>query len=245
MTKTLRKHILHVFTVCIAAVLYMSCTEEVEPFSNEPAVKLRFFNMDSLAKVNASIGQIDTLTKYLNVDNNSLTSQLRVLGDSLSELNELIAGGREDLGEARASVENQVAIFTAQLTTVQYSLDSLSNERASLSKIVALINSGKTLLKKVEAGDRTISFSDSATTFALPLNMNTETQVYYLEVGDRRDSLELAYSVEEELTERSYIKLVANNVRLTGNHSYDSAAVYCQSLPDPCRSNETTINLYF
>lgn len=201
--------------------------------------------MDSLVKVNSSIRQIDTLTKYLNIDNNLLATQLRVLNDSLSELNELIAGGREDLGEAHASVENQVATFTTQQTAVQASLDSLGNERASLTKIVALINSGKTLLKKVEAEGRSISFTDSATTFALPLNMNTETQVYYLEVGDRRDTLELAYTVEEELTERSFIKLVANNVQLTENHSYDSATVYCNSLPDPCRSNETTINLYF
>lgn len=245
MTRTLRTFILHCLIVCQAAVLFISCTEEIEPFSHEPAVKLRFFNVDSLAKVNSSISQIDTLTKYLNVDKNSLATQLRVLNDSLSELNELIAAGREDLGEAHASVESQVADFTTQQASVQASLDSLSNKRASLTKIVALINSGKTLLKKAEAEGRSISFTDSATTFALPLNMNTETQIYYLEVGDRRDTLELTYTVEEELTERSFIKLVANNVELTGNHSYDSATVYCRSLPDPCRSNETTINIYF
>lgn len=214
-------------------------------YSREPAVKLRFFNMDSLLKLNDSIRNIDTLTKYLNIDRTAVVAQLNTLQDSLSTLDELIAGGREDLGEARASVADQIAAHTSQQEAIGSSLASLNTEKTRLAQVVAVINSGKVLLREIEANGRTITFEDSATSFALPLNMNTTSQVYYLEVANRRDTLELTYAVEEDLNERSFIRLIATHIQKTENHSFDSVNVHCKSMPEPCSSDETTVNVYF
>ena len=235
------------FLFCIAAVaLASSCDDEVEPYRNEPAVKIRFFNIDSLTKINTSIAAIDAEIALLNTENAALTTELSTLNTRLTELDGLIADGREDLAPERASVASEIAIVTERQVVIRASLDAWNAEKAQLTKVVGTINSGRVLLKKIEAEGKTLEFTDSATTFSLPLNMNTTSQVYYLEVGSRRDSLELTYNVAEELTERSYIKLVGTNIERTeGKYSYDSVTVYCKSLPEPCSGNETTINVYF
>ncbi len=231
----------------IAAIaLASACSEEVEPYRSEPAVKLRFFNIDSLTKTNTAIAAIDAEVALLNTENATLTTQLNTLNTRLSELDGLIASGRDDLVPERASVASEIETVTERLVAIGDSLDTWNVEKAQLTKVVGAINSGKVLLRRIEADGKTLEFTDSATVFLLPLNMNTTAQVYYLELGNRRDSLELTYNVKEELTERSYIRLLATDIERTeGKYSYDSVAVYCKSLPQPCSSNETTINIYF
>jgi hypothetical protein len=76
--------------------------------------------------------------------------------------------------------------------------------------------------------------------------MNATSQVYYFEIDGKVDSLELVYSFVEELTAKSYTRLIGTNIERTDNKfSFDSVKVHCKAQPDPCLSTKTTINVYF
>lgn len=229
----------------LLAALLFSCLEEPEPYTDEPAVAVKFFNIDSLNKTTAQSAAIDVSLAALNTTKTTATAALKVLTDSLTEINTLIAAGSTDLDDEKASVETQITGAQAEIATLTTDIATLTAEKTRLTKIIATINRGEVLLSRIAANGNQITYTDSAAIWYLPLNMNTSSQVYYITLGSRTDSLELTYGLAEELTERNYIKLIGTGIARTANYSFDSVVVYCPSLPEPCTSNETTVNIYF
>lgn len=233
------------FLLLLLAALLFSCLEEPEPYTNEPAVAVKFFNIDSLNKSTAQSATVDVLLTGLNTTKTTATATLKVLTDSLTAINTLIAAGSTNLDDEKASVETQITGAQAEIATLTTDIATLTAEKALLTKAISTINRGEVLVSSIRANGNTITYTDSADIWYLPLNMNAGRQVYYLTIGSRTDSLELTYGVAEELTERKYIKLIGTGIDRTANYSFDSVVVYCPSLPEPCTSNETTVNIYF
>lgn len=240
-----KRYHLNVLLLLLSGTLYWSCLEEVEPYGVEPSVKVRFFNIDSLTKINEAIAQVDTLTKHLNAEKTALATSLSALNASLANLNQQITDGMTELIPERDAVQAQITEATDRRAAIDVEVAALASSKAPLSKAVAAINSGDILLNRIIANGNEISFEDSATVFRLPLNMGANSQVYYFDIAGKTDSLELTYDFVEEVTSKSYIRLTGVNVLATEKFSFDSVQVYCRSLPDPCPSNETTVNVYF
>jgi SMC interacting uncharacterized protein involved in chromosome segregation len=237
---------LHILVFLFAGTLLWSCLREVEPYEKEPAVKVRFFNIDSLQKINSAIAAIDTAVKHLTTEKTALTTQLSALNTSLTSLNKQITEGNNDLIPERDSVQAAIAEAKARQTEITTEQAALAAAKASLTKTAAVINKGTILITSITANGNKVSYSDSASTFSLPLNMNATSQVYYFEIDGKVDSLELVYSFVEELTAKSYTRLIGTNIERTDDKfSFDSVKVYCKALPDPCLSTKTTINVYF
>jgi SMC interacting uncharacterized protein involved in chromosome segregation len=237
---------LHTLVFLFAGTLLWSCLGEVEPYEKEPAVKVRFFNIDSLQKINSAIAAIDTAVKHLTTEKTALTTQLSALNTSLTSLNKQITEGNNDLIPERDSVQAAIAEAKARQTEITTEQAALAAAKASLTKTAAVINKGTILITSITANGNKVSYSDSASTFSLPLNMNATSQVYYFEIDGKVDSLELVYSFVEELTAKSYTRLIGTNIERTDDKfSFDSVKVYCKALPDPCLSTKTTINVYF
>lgn len=240
-----KRYHLNVLLLLLSGTLYWSCLEEVEPYGNEPSVKVRFFNIDSLTKINSAIAEVDTLTKHLNAEKAALATSLSALDASLATLNQQITEGITELIPERDAVQAQITEATDRRAAIDVEVAALASSKAPLAKAVTSINRGDILLSRIIANGNEISFQDSATVFRLPLNMSTNSQVYYFDIAGKTDSLELRYDFVEEVTARSYIRLIGVNLVATERYSFDSVQVYCRSQPEPCPSNETTVNVYF
>ncbi|MEQ8414076.1 MAG: hypothetical protein RIF36_04335 [Imperialibacter sp.] len=237
---------LQILLFLLTGTLLWSCLGEVEPYEKEPAVKVRFFNIDSLQKINSAIAAIDTAVKHLTAEKTALTTQLSALNTSLTSLNKQITEGNNDLIPERDSVQAAIAEARARQTEITTEQAALAAAKTPLTKTAAAINKGTILISSITANGNKVSYSDSANTFSLPLNMNASSQVYYFEIAGKVDSMELTYSFVEDLTAKSYTRLIGTNIERTDDKfSFDSVKVYCKALPDPCLSTKTTVNVYF
>ncbi len=238
------KRYFNILFFLLASIGLWSCFGEVDPYQKEPAVKVRFFNIDSLTKLNTAIADIDTTTKYLNAEKTSLTTEISSLNAALTSLNAQIEEGNNGLIAERDAIQLQITEKTGRNQEVNTELATLDTDKVALNRVKSIINSGRIYVSKIVANGNETVFEDSATVFSLPLNMNATSQVYYIEIGGKMDSLELTYAVSEQLTSRSYFRLIGNNIERTEKYSFDSVQVFCNALPDPCISTSTTINVY-
>jgi len=118
----------------------------------------------------------------------------------------------------------------------------LADLKSELTDVINTIESGDvqvTSITNVE-NNSVQTYSDSATTYNLPLSMNSNVSKFSIEIDGISYNLEVEYVKEQVVDEKRRIKIVVSDVNIISHNGFDSTS--CQSLN--CE-NETPVKLYF
>lgn len=232
----------HLFPFFFLTFLIVSCVEDTKVFFNDPTLKIRFINADSLKKINDSL---DITNIYISGVAEAIVyfnSGLNVLTDSIGELNDSIENGRTDYIETRDALIELESEFTVSLALMKENSSLLTEIKSGLSDIVNTIESGNLQVTSIKNIDNNAvqTFSDSAVTYNLPLSMNTNAARFSIEIEGVSYNLEVEYEKEEVVDEKRRIKILVSDVTIISYSGFDSTS--CQS--SNCE-NETPVKLYF
>ncbi|MEQ6121251.1 hypothetical protein [Reichenbachiella sp. MALMAid0571] len=232
----------HLFPVFFLFFLVWSCAEDAEVFFNDPSLKIRFINADSLKKANDSLDITNSYIANVTEVITYLNSGLNVLEDSIDELNDSIDIGRTDYIEIRDALIEMESEFTSSLELMKENSTLLADLKSELTDVINTIESGDvqvTSITNVE-NNSVQTYSDSATTYNLPLSMNSNVSKFSIEIDGISYNLEVEYVKEQVVDEKRRIKIVVSDVNIISHNGFDSTS--CQSLN--CE-NETSVKLYF
>jgi len=232
----------HLFPFFFLIFLKVSCAEDTKVFFNDPILKIRFINADSLKKANDSL---DITNNYISGAGEAIVyfnSSLNVLADSIGELNDSIENGRTDYIEIRDGLIELESKLTSLLALMTENSSILTQIKSELSETIDIIESGNVQVTSIKNIDNNAvqTYSDSATTYNLPLSMNSNASNFAIEIVGITYNLQVEYEKEEVVDEKRRIKIMVSNVNVTNHTGFDSTS--CQSLN--CE-NETPIKLYF
>lgn len=231
----------HVFPLAFLLALVISCAEDQEVFFNDPSITVRFINADSLQKVNDSLGITNDSILVLNDTVNYFSDSLVILADSISVLNDSIENGRTEYEQTRDDLQEIEADFTSSLELVNANSTLLSEVKSLLTSVVSTIESGDVLISSITniQNNTAIGYTDSATSYKLPLSMTMDFSNIDIEIDGRVFPVEITYSREEVVDEKRRIRVLISNIAIKDS-GFDS--VSCKSLN--CE-NELPIKFYF
>lgn len=231
----------HIFPLAFLLALVISCAEDSEVFFNDPSIKVRFINADSLLKANDSLAITNDSILVLNDTATYFSDSLLVLADSISILNDSIENGRTEYEQTRNDLQEIEADFMSSLELVNANSTLLNELKALLTSAVSTIEAGDVLITSIRnvAHNTAIAYEDSAALYNLPLSMTDGFSKIGIEIGGESYQLELTYDREEIMDEKRRIRVLISNVAIK-NSEFDS--VSCKSLQ--CE-DEQPIKFYF
>lgn len=205
---------------------------------------MQFFNVDSLASVN------DTLTKVqdsLIITTDSLivlADSAIILSDSLFTLEALINQGQTELIPIRDELRADSTIIVNDLQVVRVNDSILVASNSKWTTVQNNITTGRVLVSEVRNlnNGNIINFSDSATAFSIPLDMNNDSSALGLTLGSNLFELTLQYQRIESEDEKGRITVQTSGFK-TLKSTFDADTINCKN--EDCIDSETTIRLYF
>lgn len=206
------------FLIFCTTLLLCYCTEDdgLTPLNDEAFVNARFFNVDSLVKVNQTITELDSVILLYN--------------DSISV--------------ARDSVENGNADYEPILADYRATRDQLRNNKTGLEGVRTQLQNGVLKIQQITGPgtEKTLLFGDSTNRYRLPLNANQNFSTFYIQKEERADTVTLFYDMEFDIRERVIGKRAFLNIE-NFQHTYDSINFSC--IDPECISNGATIRFYY
>jgi len=159
---------------------------------------------------------------FIDIDSvNRVNNNIQVLNDSLTAVNQRIANGEMGL-------ENIVVALEDEISDLDSIALNLQNGYIQVDNISAIGSNG------------VLIFNELDSVYKLPLDINTDQTILLITIDSRIDSLGISY-FREVVEKDDKLLFELTNTRITF-HSYDSAAITCDSL---CISNEAKIKAYF
>lgn len=211
----------HAFFMLCCGILIYSLTQcedsEPEIFGIEPAVQLKFFNLDSVQQLQNQISNIDSMIKDID--------------DSLDVLDAM-----EDQGMGNFDVEQEALNAEKDsLEAVQQHLGSQKRDvENGLIKLDSLIGEG---------GAQSRIFTDTFDAYRFPLNTHADVSRFFIFFNRRSDTLTLFYTRNTLEKEGSIvIEAILDTTNIL--HSFDSVSVECRDDAN-CLSDDATLDLYF
>jgi len=210
----------------------------------DPKVDMMFFNIDSLLKVTDTLGIVNDSLMVLQDSALVLTETIIDLTDSLMMLDQLIDEGQTGLIPVRDQLRMDSTNFSATLAAIDQ-FDSIMSASQTFWVADSInIISGLVLVSKIEnlLNGRSVTFADSATVFPIPLDMNVDSSVLLLTLGQTDYALTLEYLRIESQDEFGRVTVQAFDL-MVKSHAFDLVQVDCKN--EDCIDSETTIRIYF
>jgi len=205
-------------TTCLSLLCLASCgDDELEVDTITPTVKAKFINGDSLQKVKTLITEIN--------------AEITAIDDSVAALETLIDEGDE-------------TDYTENFLSLDEKRDELTTEKSSVTKIKTTIESGDVFIQKISGTGAIgeITFTDSSTSYSLPLNVNADISDFLIQINDTEYGVSLSYE-RDTLLKEGFIAIEANQIKLIEFSAFDSVKFPCDTLN--CKSYEASATLYF
>lgn len=222
------------------------CADCGKPITSNPGVEMVFINLDSLNTLNGLIatnqGEIKLRDNIILANSDSLSK----LTDAINALEEQINAGNTALQAEKESYEQSFESLKANNTTVSDRRDSIRTVNTRYSAITKLIQSGSVQITNVtnrETGT-VLTFTDSMTSFSLPLQITGGNTSYDLSIAGTTYSIGFEYELLETINEQRMALILARNIdTIAMSSSFDSLSIQCAT--SECLSNETTVYAYF
>jgi hypothetical protein len=214
------------FLWLVVLLTFLACEQDAEEILvPQPVANLRLINNDSLQAVTTSIDSLTELQDSLLELEANVQFELEILNDSLAALEAGIDTGNTNLIPLLEEVNAAIDSRTNLLTKVEAGLEPLDEILDQLSDIVSIINSG---LVFVDAISNTsfpgrLTFEDSLQLFELPLDMNRESIVYDIDIGQGNYRMGLSYRLREELNARGQLRLFVDSLSINSIQNFDTA----------------------
>ncbi len=206
------------FLIFCTTLLLCYCTEDdgLSPLNDEAFVNARFFNMDSLVKVNQGIAELDSVILLYN--------------DSITV--------------ARDSVENGNEDYEPVLADLRATRDQLRVNKTEFEGVRTQLQNGVLKIRQITGLDteKSLVFGDSTNRYRLPLNASQNFSTFFIQKEERTDTLTLFYEMEFDINERVIRRLAFLDIQ-NFQHTYDSIITSC--IDPECISNGATIRLYY
>lgn len=234
----------NIFPVLFLIAVVFSCSDEKELFFNEPNVKVQFYNIDSLLKLEDSIAIIDDSIIFIAFYDSIWNDSISILNDTINSLTILIDSGQIDLEPIKIQIEeNRVVLLSNDsiYTEKDRLLDSI---RAIIITRRLDVTSGKMLLTSLQntKNSEFLNYTDSMYSYSIPLSMNSDITSYNLEIDNKIYQLEFEYKRINKEDEKSRITITAYNIEIL-QHTFDSINVICNT--SLCENDDLSIQIYF
>jgi len=233
------------FLTILIGGLLLSCDEceTCDVVVSPPNTSFTFVNGKQLSQITQQIADIDTALSKISIQVDTLDNQINTLTDSLNNISEDILAGVDRLEDSIA-VANEIAIKNQSLEVLSDENDSTNNIRTELATIQTTILSGNVLLNSATnvANNQIVTYTDSNTVFALPLNVNENEMEYEFNIDDNQYRINLFYETGQSLNIERELSITAFGLGVNA-HSFDSLSQVCST--NECISNETIFICYF
>lgn len=231
----------HFLPLLFLTVIAFCCAETQEIYFNDPTIRVQFINADTLVHLTDSLGKTTDSITSVSDTIAYFSDSLQILTDSLVILTDSIDLGRDEYVQARDELLVTQITFINALVILEENNESLTSIKSKLSTTIADVNKGKLYIAGVTnlENDLSLSYSDSATDYFLPMSMNSDVSRLAIDIDNKSFEIELAYLREDFLDEKKRIRVSISNLEIV-NHDFDS--VSCQS--SKCE-NETPVKFYF
>ena len=231
----------HPFIFLLILVLIGSCdpcSECSEPLVVEPTVEMIFINQDSIVAIDDSLSVIAFNDSSLLANIDSLT----LLNDSLTIILDSISNGGI-LETEKLSLESLILLRQADsalFATLNKDADSIST---ILIATKSTINEGFLLIEQIEIVESNglITYSDSATSWDLPLLFDGNQTSYDLTISESVFSISLSYETFTEVSEEREITIRASDISILNTIGFDSL-INCET---NCVDGNASFTFYF
>lgn len=227
----------------LALVVFSACDpcDDCDTVSSEPTIELVFINGDSLAILDSMIAVNTSSSDLLASEIATLNDTLAFLADSLTTITDSIANGGS-LADAQASIEEAIQSFDQQRTTKSDEKVVFDEMIADMNSIRNVINSGLVLVDQIEVVEtgNLLVFTDSATSYRLPLSFDQSFRQYAVTIGSNVNTIEVDYNLFQELDDERNVLTRARDI-IISNHSFDSL----NACTTNCFDGEATFTFYF
>ena len=182
----------NIFPIVFLIVVVFSCSDEAELFFNEPNVKVQFFNIDSLSKLEDSLAILDDSIKIIAHYDTLWNDSIKVLNDTISSLTILIDSGQIDLETNKILFEQNLLLVLSNDSIYSEKDRLLDSVRSIISARISDVSSGKMLLstlRNTENGE-SLNYTDSMYSYSIPLSMTADFTSYDMEIDGKIYQLE-------------------------------------------------------
>lgn len=169
-------------------------------------------------------------------------TQLKITEDSIVYFNDQLAIKRDALNALPDDASNE------EFEPLEFSIDSITAAKTTLDNKRKLIASGSVEIDTLYSPqDKSISYTDSATSYQFPLSMNQDSSTYYFSLKgiSEPDTLTVSYT-REVVVENGSIIVQADSI-IEKPHiktSFINSVKY-QYRNDQRLTNETYLYIYF
>lgn len=221
------------------------CNECGEPLNYEPTVALTIINQDSIDALNNQISITNNTVSYYDSISLKLNNEIDSLGDELVRINDSIAAGITGYSDSLGLVEDALEELNLEFLPLELKLNELDSIVDLYNEVIKTINSGSILVEKVTVlnNGAEITYSDSMNVFNLPLLMDQSQTDYRIKILNKEFTLSLSYQTQETLDEARVFRVIATNILLEENYTFDTLIITCRD--DICISNETSLTAYY
>ncbi len=233
------------FFIGTPGLLLYSCEncDDCGPLQKEPAVTLKFINLDSLITIQENIALLNSEIDTINMTLELITGEIQFYNDSIQSLELLVSDSELDLEGLRNSLQEKTDSLQTTFTDFQ-NLRIEEQEKVNALKLTeADIESGRIRIDSLTSTITETSFSfgvDSLETFRFPLSINDDSTRYAIFITGIKYELLLEYERAFNEDEKSRIEVVVSNIKI-GSHTFKEAVNSCEV----CGSNDTSITLSF
>ena len=234
----------NIFPIVFLIVVVFSCSDEAELFFNEPNVKVQFFNIDSLSKLEDSLAILDDSIKIIAHYDTLWNDSIKVLNDTISSLTILIDSGQIDLETNKILFEQNLLLVLSNDSIYSEKDRLLDSVRSIISARISDVSSGKMLLstlRNTENGE-SLNYTDSMYSYSIPLSMTADFTSYDMEIDGKIYQLEFEYKRINKEDEKSRITITAYNITIR-HHTFESIKVICNT--SICENDDLYLQIYF
>ncbi len=231
--------------IFILVLLIASCDpcDDCDAIFFEPTISLVFIDQERLDLLQTERTEVQSIIDGLDGELDYIDSILNYLNNRITELNIRIDAG-EDLENEKGPAEDSVRNFTAQRESPQENKEDQESILDSLNTDISTINSGDIFVNSIEIIETgsVLSYPDSATSFSVPLSMDTSFLNYAVTIGDETNTFVVDYELFQEVDADRNVLIRARDIELMiTNDSFDSL-VSCQ---ENCLDGQATFTLFF
>jgi hypothetical protein len=234
----------NIFPVIFLIAVVFACSDDEELFFNEPNVKVQFYNIDSLLKLENSLVIIDDSIAFIAFYDSIWNDSISFLTDTINSLVILIDSGQIDLEPKKIQFEDNLVVLLSN-DSIYTELDRLLDSVRAIIIIRRLdVTSGKMLLTSLQntENNESLIYEDSMYTYSLPLSMTSDITSYNLEIDNKVYKLEFEYKRTNKEDEKSRITITAYDIAIR-HHTFDSINVICNT--SLCDNDDSSLQIYF
>lgn len=221
--------------------------EECETEVSAPRTSFVFINQTSLNNLNPQVETIEATLEQLASEASTFSAQLTTLDSLLDSLTARIT--REEIEISQDSLDqinSTIEQLNGELTANSEQQALLNTDKSSLESTISTIESGAVLIDTIVnvATEEGLVFTDSASTFLLPLDPNFNEITYRFSIASQRYEVSLSYDLTQTLDARRKVRILAENIQYDSlTSTFDSVNIVSTESNNP--HDATTVQCSF